>query len=483
MTLVVRAPATREAERRYVLDVVLAGWLGLEYRLVPEERHGVAIELDGGEAGRGLHMPDVLLSLPAGDWLGERSMPALPLARLQVSGAERPDGSPADLPVLYGTAAEGDSGRAGPVWRPTPAGLETPVDLLGGIFFCLTRYEEVVRPARDRHGRFPAAASLVAREGLLGRPIVDEYVDVLWTALEALWPALRRAPSAFRLRLTHDVDEPWSAWRRRPAAIGRALAGDLLKRRDPVLAGRRLRAAADARTGRVDRDPFDTFDLLMDTSERHGLRSLFYFMAGTTPADIDHRYRLSDPVFGPLLRRVHERGHEIGLHASYGSHGSPEALAAQFAALRAACAAAGFEQETWGVRQHYLRFENPATWRDQEAAGFEHDSTLGFADEAGFRAGTCREYPLFDLLAGRPLRLRERPLVVMDATLFGYLALDRGAAAARARAIVGACRRHRGDAVVLYHNDALASERMRAHYRDLVADLAADLPAGGPAEG
>ena len=463
MTLVVRAPAAHEAERRYVLDVVLTGWLGLDYRLVPEDRSDVAIELDGDAAGLRLALPDVLLSQPREDWLGERSMPILPLARLEPSG-----GGATDLPLLYS-----EPGAAGPVWRLTPTGLQTPADLFGGVFFCLTRYEEVVRGTRDRHGRFPAAALLAATEGFLDRPIADEYVDQLWRGMATLWPALRRPASTFRLRLTHDVDEPWSALDRRPVAIAHGLGGDLLKRRDLVLVGRRLRAVADARSRRVDRDPFNTFELLMETSERHGLRSLFYFMAGTTPADADHRYRLSDPVFAPLLRRIHERGHEIGLHASYGSHGSGGALADQLAALRAACQAAGFEQPTWGVRQHYLRFENPVTWRDQEAVGFEHDSTVGFADAAGFRAGTCREYAVYDLPAGRPLRLRERPLVVMDATLFGYQRLDRDAAAMRVRAVVDACRRQRGDAVVLYHNDALAGERMRAHYRELVADLAA----------
>jgi O-antigen/teichoic acid export membrane protein len=476
-TVVVRAPATYPAERRYVLDVVLTEWLGLPYRLEPEDGPRVVIGLEGDESGRRLTLPDILFGNTPEDWLTERSMPVLPLARLDgqwaVSpGMVDPAGTGADsaraepLPVLFG-----EPGAAGPVWRRTPNGLAAPVDLLGGIFFCLTRYEEVVRRTRDQHGRFSAATSLAAAEGFLDRPIADEYVDQLWLAMSATWPHLERRDSTFRLRLTHDVDEPWSALNRPAAAVGRSLAGDLLKRHDAQLAVRRLRALADARSGRIDRDPFNTFDLLMDTSERHGLRSLFYFMAGTTPADIEHRYRLSDPVFSGLLRRIHDRGHEIGLHASYGSHASPDAPATQFDALRRACLAAGFEQPTWGVRQHYLRIENPQTWRNQEMAGFEHDSTLGFADDVGFRAGTCREYPLFDLIAARPLRLRERPLLVMDATLFVYLELDADAGAARARAIVRACRRHRGDAVVLYHNDGLASQGMRRHYEQLVADL------------
>jgi hypothetical protein len=84
-------------------------------------------------------------------------------------------------------------------------------------------------------------------------------------------------------------------------------------------------------------------------------------------------------------------------------------------------------------------------------AGLAHDSTLGFADQSGFRAGTGREYPTYDLIERRPLGLRERPLVVMDATLFGYLGMDTDAAAHRAMAVVDMCRHVGSDAVVCYH--------------------------------
>ena len=294
---------------------------------------------------------------------------------------------------------------------------------------------------------------------------MDEYVELVWAAIHSLWPTITRRSSTFRLRPTHDVDEPWAT--RRP----RAVVGDLLYRRDPSLAARRLRAILDARSGRVDRDPYDTFDFLMDTSERHDLRSTFYFMAGGTPGESDYRYGLTDPPFAGLLRRIHDRGHEIGLHASYDSYASAERTQSEFDALRAACGAAGVDQPTWGVRQHYLRFDNPQTWRNHEAAGLDHDSTLGYVDQIGFRAGTSREFPLFDLRARRTLNLRERPLVVMDGALLGHQALSLEVATPQIREVVGQCRRYRGDAVILYHNHTVAGAHHRAHYRDLIAEL------------
>lgn len=353
-TLLVRAPHRYVDERTYVLDVVLSEWLGFDYDLEFEDRPGVGIRLAGDPQGSELTVPDVLFATPPDDWLTERSMPVPRLASLIVdarppAGGADPAGSGlADAPTLAVPILFGGPEVDGHAWHGTTAGPALTVDVFGSVFFLLTRYEELVTRTRDEHDRFPASASLAMISAFLERPVADEYVDLLWMAMASTWPALARRPSTFRLRLTHDVDQPWAALGRPARAVARGVAGDLLGRRDPVLAASRARAFFDARSGRVDRDPLNTFDFLMDTSERHGLRSVFYFMAGNNPTDDDFRYRLSDPVFGPLLRRIHERGHEVGLHASYGSYGSAERIRAEFDALRAACRAAGFDQPAWG---------------------------------------------------------------------------------------------------------------------------------------
>lgn len=477
MKLLVRTRATFVPERRYVLDVVLSEWLGLDYELEFDDRPRTAIRVLGDAKGRELTLPDVLFSAPTDDWLTERSMPAIPLRRLPaqryqpVDPGDRGEATGVGSPTGYLPIVFGEPWSEELAWRETAEGLELALDVFGSVFFLLTRYEEVVRRTRDEHERFPAAASLASAEGFLERPIVDEYVDVLWGAIRSLWPALVRPPRTFRLRLTHDVDEPFAAFGVGARAVARTAAGDVVRRGDPLMAVRRVRSFFDARQGRVDRNPFNTFDFLMDTSERHGLKAMFYFLAGDARGDLDGTYRLSDQPVAGLLRRVHDRGHDVGLHATYGTFRSPESTQAEFEDLKDACTTLGIDRVPRSVRQHFLRFENPQTWRNQELAGFEFDSTLGFADHIGFRAGTCREYPVFDLLDRRRLNLRERPLAVMDTTLFHYMALDLDEAAFRTRELVKACQWHGGDAVLLFHNTSLTTARQRAHYGDLVHDL------------
>jgi peptidoglycan/xylan/chitin deacetylase (PgdA/CDA1 family) len=468
----IRAPSNRAAERRFVFDVVFAEWLGIDIDVAFDDGSNVRVGLAGDPAGSCITFPDVLFATREEDWLTSRSLPSRPLTHLALepiissSSGSNLAGQPkevpaASIPVLYGVTAP-----HGAIARATDAGADFSVDVFGSIFFLLTRYEEAVLTDRDEHDRFPSGASVAAAEGFLGRALVDEYLDLLWMSLSRLWPALARRPSRFRLKLTHDVDYLLASTRRR------AVLGDLIVRHDPGLAVRRLRAVYDAQSGRFDRDPFDTFDLLMDISERHGLTSVFYFMAGNKVGDVDFRYEISDSKVAAVLRRVHDRGHEIGLHASYLSFRSTEVIRSEFDALKQACQAVGIEQPAWGIRQHYLRFENPLTWRSQDEAGFDHDSTVGWADQIGFRAGTSREYPVFDLVRRQQLRLRERPLIIMDGALLAFVARDLEDAASRSRVVVDHCRRHGGDAVLLFHNHTLGQARHRRFYGDLVGELA-----------
>lgn len=477
--LSVHAPQGRDGERRYILDLLLTEWLGFDYDLVVRSGGRTTIQLASDPRGRSLSLPDVLLATPETDWLSARSMPRRPLRRVDLptglaakfpASASATGGWSATIPVIYGEPTA--TSRA---WDESLTGLDFAVDVFGSAFWLLTRYEEVVSSVRDDRGRFPVSASLAAQEGFVGRPLVDEYVDLLWLAMRLLWPNLERKARPFRLRLTHDIDQPFAAWGRPVRVVARAVAGDLIRRRDPNLAARRVRAFIDARFDRIDRDPLNTFDFLMDTSERHGLQSHFYFMAGTDPEDAEFRYRITDRPFTEVLRRIHDRGHDIGLHAGYETYRSEPRMAAELAALKDACHAAGFDQPTWGVRQHFLRLAYPDTPRIHEAVGFEHDSSLGFAEEIGFRAGTSREFPVFDAAAGHRFRLIERPLLVMDTTLREYMHVAPTDIASRTQSIVDICRRHEGDAVLLFHNDGIAGDRPRRLYAELIQDLVQSL--------
>jgi hypothetical protein len=437
VTLLVEAPSAYEPERRYVLDVVLGDWLGLDWELRTGDRRDVRIAPADEPGGRCVLVPDVLFATHPEDWLTEAALP-----RVYSAGS---------LPVLYGSPREPDSTRL-------------DVDVLGSAFFMLTRYEELVLGDRDHYGRFPAPASIAWRGGFLGKPIVDAYVELLWDAMQRTWPRLRRRPRSFEVILTHDVDDPLATLDHGPRDFARQLGGDLVRRRDPRLALRRVRSLAGDRR----LDPHNTFDFLMDVSERHGLRSAFYFLAHRDERPRDAAFLFEDSWVRALIGHIGRRGHEVGLHTSFCTPRDAALTRTEFARLRDVAEAEGVDQHEWGGRQHYLRWTNPDTWRNWDEAGLGYDSTLGYAEALGFRAGTCHPYRVFDLRERRPLRLRERPFQVMDVALLSALRPDTARDAVLE--IAAQCRRYRGCLVVLWHNNTLLrSRREQRWYEELVA--------------
>ena len=55
----------------------------------------------------------------------------------------------------------------------------------------------------------------------------------------------------------------------------------------------------------------------MDKSEENGLKSAFYFQAGLSGKRMDADYRIDEDSIKNLIKKISNRGHEIGFHPSY----------------------------------------------------------------------------------------------------------------------------------------------------------------------
>lgn len=364
-------------------------------------------------------------------------------------------------------AAPGCALRQGQLVGRTGNDIEMHYDLLGLAFWMLTRQEELGRTDLDKHGRFPATASHAYRHGYLERPVVDEWMDLLGQVMARQWPGVDLKAHRFAAVVSHDVDNPsrYAFGGLRPLA--RILAIDLLVRRDPRAAARGVALRRRSRRVLQPDDPANTFDWIMRQSEERGLASAFYFICGRTAPALDAQYEPEDPRIRALMRDIHARGHEIGLHPSYHTYRDPAALAGEYARLRRVCSEEGVRQPHWGGRMHFLRWDAAVTPRAWSDAGLDYDSTLSYADSPGFRCGSCFEYPAFDPVRNEPLPLRIRPLVAMEATIIAsrYLGLGDGEEAFhKFVALKNACRAVGGQFTLLWHNSHLESARHRALY-------------------
>jgi hypothetical protein len=313
-------------------------------------------------------------------------------------------------------------------------------DVVASAFWHLSRWEERPGSARDKHGRFPAAAALADPE----RPAVDALAERFRAAVEA-----GPRGGGFTVALTHDVDTPlrWHGLRAVRAAAGRTRRAALGRQARDLQV--ELRGIADVPLHRLrGTDPNWSFERVREIEAHHGGRSTYFVMAGHThPAD-GPAPAAYERVRAAIVAQVLSQGDEVGLHPSYEASERPELLREQ--AERLAGLAGG---PVAGVRFHYLRHQAHGSLAELDRQGFAYDSSQGFADRPGFRAGFSHPYRPYDLAADRPLRLVELPLVVMDATLAEprYLGLTPARGMARAQMMLERVAQSGGAAAILWH--------------------------------
>jgi peptidoglycan/xylan/chitin deacetylase (PgdA/CDA1 family) len=317
---------------------------------------------------------------------------------------------------------------------------ERPVgDDVAEAFFHLARVEERDGP-RDEHGRFLAA----------------------WSCLDPLDPPLERvrmnlgvrAPrydgATFAVALTHDVDSVrrWTEIGVRGAAA--RLKGDVRRAR--------FREAAREATGlalvplhRVrGTDPNWRFDRIAAATRRYGASGSTFFVLGghgdphdgSAPAT----YERLRPV---LLETLAASGAEVALHGSYRTADDASLLVEEKRRLE------GLGATIHGQRFHYLRVDPHRNLAAVADAGFAYDSSLGFPDAIGFRAGIARPFRPWDFEHDRPFDLVEVPLAIMDVTLAErrYLGFSPRSAWNRITRLLDYAARHGTAFAILWHPD------------------------------
>jgi peptidoglycan/xylan/chitin deacetylase (PgdA/CDA1 family) len=374
--------------------------------------------------------PDSLKGEPAKDWTDvRRTLDARLLSR--------------SIPVLWG--------QEGFV-RTAQGNGHLNLDVFGSIFFLLSRYEEVASAQRDEYGRFPAEASLAVRRGFLHRPLVDEYVEILWSAMLNVWPRLTRKHTSGKMWVTCDVDEPYERWIRNPWLLAQGIGGALLRKRSLSGAVTRIRNAWFSRQGKYQYDPHWTFDWYMNRLEENGCKGAFYFIPTSGKTRYDCMYSLAEQRMQALLKSISDRGHEIGMHGSFKTFQDGALLARERKTLIDACRSAGAVADVSGNRQHYLRWDAGQTADHLDNAGFEYDTSGGFPYHPGFRYGTARSFPMWSWVRQAPLKLRQRPLMLLESAVINSLNLGYTAEAFDAmKSIKNAALRY-GDFTLIWHN-------------------------------
>lgn len=192
-----------------------------------------------------------------------------------------------------------------------------------------------------------------------------------------------------------------------------------LSRGKLAAASSRLRAVAGAWLAPGD---LWTLDGLRRDLAAHSVKARMHVYAGHAGWSRDWVGRLMDPGYdvgsprlSSALQDFMRDGHEIGLHPSFTSWHSAQAIARQRSRL-----ADVLDEDILACRQHWLRFSFAQTWAAQAEAGLCLDSTLGFNDRCGFRNSAALRFKPVDPATMSALPMEAEPMILMDSHLYDY---------------------------------------------------------------
>ena len=253
-----------------------------------------------------------------------------------------------------------------------------------------TRREEYENPIRDMYGRFPYWAS---RERDIFRPSVSEYLYESG-AIKPEYPD----GCEFAVCVTHDIDNIYS-----PIST-KFLEGMMaFNQRDFKKASKKITSLISCKK------PFFNFNKILLLEEQYGIKSTWFFKA-LEPGEKEFGYDLIDVsnIFSDIL----DAGGEIGLHGGFDTSNDMNRLLLEKNRLEKVLG-----EKVMGYRSHYLKFQIPKTWENLAKTGFSYDSSLGYADCAGFRSGMCHPYRPVNLDSGKEIDILEFPLHTIDDNL------------------------------------------------------------------
>jgi hypothetical protein len=181
--------------------------------------------------------------------------------------------------------------------------------------------------------------------------------------------------------------------------------------------------------------------------EKLNARSSFYFICDKSFYDLN--------CFTKKIKKLQKQDWEICLHST------SDELDLSFIEKEKREFESIFKNKIFGIRKHNLNAKFPGIWLILNRLGFSHDSSFGFSNIIGSRAGFFLPYSPAIIKKKKKLGLIEIPLNIMDTTLFHtkYMNLDSKRAFDKSKLLIDEILKYNGMCVLLWHNQSLDEEK------------------------
>lgn len=274
-------------------------------------------------------------------------------------------------------------------------------DIFNTIFFHISRYEEINAPTENigPAGWLKERFHFLIKNKIAQIPVVDQLVTAFFEIISG-----QEINQQTTYSISHDVD---ILTRFSPGyKFIRSIGANLYYRRG----FEDLRKSWDyffkMYQNKV-KDPYDYFEELLQKEKFWKEKKIYLMTGGNTK--YDNKYKIEEAV--NIINLAKQRGYKIGLHPSYNAGFKKERYAQEKNKLETVNKAPIIHN-----RQHWLRWDWKITPYLFEKNGIQTDSTLGYNQHLGFRAGTGFPYHLYDFKNEQAFSWKEYPMSLMESS-------------------------------------------------------------------
>lgn len=321
-----------------------------------------------------------------------------------------------------------------------------PFDVLAASFYIITRYEEYLPHVSDQYNRFQPQDSILYKMETFETPIINVWAKELGEIITSKYPDIQLKKKTFKFIPTYDIDAAWAyrnkgLFRTTAAFLRDALVfnTDEIKRRYEVLTKKRI-------------DPFDTFDYQIELQKELKLKPLYFILCGDYNTN-DKNISIRNKEFQELIKHIGDYA-LVGIHPSFSSYLQKDVIKDEIKRLSEV-----LNRDVTMSRQHFLRLSLPKSYQILNELDITDDYTMGYASQAGFRAGYADTFAFFDLENDTKTKLNIHPFALMDGTMRDYLDLDVHESFDKAKKLVDEVKKVNGTFILLWHNETLSGEK------------------------
>lgn len=321
-----------------------------------------------------------------------------------------------------------------------------PFDIFAASFYIISRYEEYLPHVSDNYNRFQPQDSILYKMEMMERPVINLWSIDLGNELVARYPEITLKKKTFRFVPTYDVDAAWAYRNKGFFRTTLSLCRDILrfdkneiKYRWDVLRKKKM-------------DPFDTFEYQIKLQKELKLSPLYFILCGDYNTN-DKNISIKNKEFQQLIKHLGDYA-LVGIHPSFSSYLNKNMIKEEITRLSDV-----LKREVTISRQHFLRLSLPSSYQILIELDITDDYTMGYASQAGFRAGYADTFKFFDLENDMKTKLNIHPFALMDGTMRDYLNLDVQESYEKAKKLVDEVKNVNGTFILLWHNETLSGEK------------------------